>query len=106
MTPVILFDGRTIRMIKTVFGTDKPFVVVAKNPIIDSMGHRVTVASASGAMTFPRVLGLEVGQVLYLGTDEEVYEWRKDMEMEFPSVSDNQNSSQAFVLRNVTENLQ
>ncbi|QYW03006.1 hypothetical protein pEaSNUABM13_00047 [Erwinia phage pEa_SNUABM_13] len=99
MTPLIMFDARTIRVLKQSFGQDKPFVVAGLNPIVGNKGDRVTLANACSVVAIPRVMGLEVGQVLYVGTDDEVYAWPSDMVMEFASVSDNQTRAIAYALR-------
>ncbi|QZE57920.1 hypothetical protein MPK70_gp044 [Erwinia phage pEa_SNUABM_33] len=108
MTPVIRFDAKTRELLAKIFGIHKPFFVVRRDTIIggpgpdsdlgSALGFRVYLSNGTNTVTVPRVKGLDLGDKLYLGEDEEVYEWHPHFDREYMAVGDSQPEALAFEL--------
>ncbi|QZE56242.1 hypothetical protein MPK67_gp045 [Erwinia phage pEa_SNUABM_32] len=99
-TPVIRFDEQTRQLLAKIFGIHKPFFVVRRDTIISGgdLGFRVYLSNGTNTVTVPRVKGLDLGDKLYLGDDEEVYEWHPHIGCTYMAIGDNQPEALAFGL--------
>lgn len=95
---VIHFGEHTNKMLRAHFGTDKPFVVSCVLPTEDDKGDRVYLSNGPTTITVPNVIGLRIGDKLYISEDNEVYEWHNHFPVPATPVSNNQQQAQAYGL--------
>ena len=100
-TPTIHFKEKTVELLAKVFGRNKPFIVVRRDAIVEAekrFGDRVYFSNGTHTVTVPNIQGLDLGDKLYLGEDNEVYEWHPHFERPYVAVPNNQDEAQAFGL--------
>lgn len=95
---VINFNEQTNALLVSHFGTNKPFVVSGVMPIVGNKGDRVYLSNGPTTVTVPNVMGLRIGDKLYIAEDNSVYEWQQHFNVEVTPVSNNQQQAQAYGL--------
>ena len=100
--PLIRFNKQTVDMLAKYFGTTKPFFVVRKDTIIvndlPTHRHRVYFSNGTHTVTVPDVLGLNIGDAVYL-TGNELYEWQSHFQTHETFCSSNQKEALAYTMQ-------